>query len=67
MSHSPAVLNLWAAAHCWAANMCLVGREQRLLVPKNSGYKHTNRPILAKFHFNLIKLNFWGDRYSKEI
>src|SRR6218665_1406679 len=24
----PAVLNLWAAAHWWAADLCLVGRDQ---------------------------------------
>src|SRR6218665_1984384 len=24
----PAVLNLWAAAHWWAADICLVGREK---------------------------------------
>ena len=23
-----AVLNLWAAAHWWAADICLVGRDQ---------------------------------------
>jgi len=25
---STAVLNLWAAAHWWAADLCLVGRDQ---------------------------------------
>ena len=26
--HRPAVLNLWAAAHWWAVDLCLVGRDQ---------------------------------------
>ena len=40
-----AVLNLWAAAHWWAADLCLVGRDHGWELRKNFHVSHVSQSM----------------------